>query len=122
EFSQSDWDIWLRDLSLVVEWAKQWGDRSFHALLVRFGAALFAAAQSGFGVQFDGVVAWQPVLKGKDQLGPMLRMKSIAQRMSGGPAESVDSLRRRLLEGEEALELGGYIVSPRLAKALHAVD
>ncbi len=118
EFADARWEIWIEDLRRTLEWARGRGAVGFGALLVRLGAGLFSDAFAQADVEFDSVVAWQPVARGEDVLRQLLRMKTMAARMAGAKAEPAEQLLKTLLAGPEPLELGGYLVAPALAAAL----
>jgi hypothetical protein len=117
DFAHARWDTWIDDLCRTVEWGRKRGAARFGALVVRFGMALFAAAGARVNTRFDTAVAWQPVA-GADTLRHLLRMKVMANRMLGQPTETADALLGSLLGGR-AMELGGYALSPELARAMH---
>ena len=118
EFADARWETWIDDLRLTVEWARARGVEKFSALLVRLGAALFAAAAESLGVVFDRAVAWHPPRSGAEVLRQLLRVKIMVVRMSGGRAEPLEALERSLLTAREPMELGGYAVSAELAAAV----
>jgi exosortase A-associated hydrolase 2 len=122
DFAQARWDIWVDDLCRTIEWARERGAARFGALVVRFGMALFAAANERMSTEFERAVAWQPVVNGADVLRQLLRMKVMSIRMLGGRAESADALLETLLNGGEPMELGGYLVSCELARAVHGTS
>lgn len=121
DFADARWDIWVDDVCRTVQWARANGAVKISVLAVRFGMALFAAATERMNETFDRAVAWQPVVSGADVLRPLVRMKVMSQRMAGGPAVSADAMLRELLDGDQPLELGGYLLSPALAKSISAV-
>ena len=118
EFADATWDTWIADLCRTVAWARNGGTERFDALLVRFGAALFSAAEQELGTVFERAVAWQPIHRGSEVLRQLLRMKSMAIRMSGGRVASLEALEQALVEGPDTMELGGYEVAPKLAVAV----
>ena len=64
------------------------------------------------------LLLWQPVLAGEHQLGYLLRQKLASELF--GDARDRGGLRalRERLRGGEALEIGGYAISPALAEEL----
>jgi uncharacterized protein len=122
EFADAAWDIWVEDLACTARWDLSRGTERIDVLLVRLGAALFADARERLpAAGFARGVAWQPV-NGSDTLKQLLRMKSMAVRMAGGRAAPADEALRAALAGPAPTELGGYLISPALASAMHAAS
>jgi exosortase A-associated hydrolase 2 len=121
EFEEARWHLWIEDLRRTLDWARARGAERFGVLMVRLGAALYRAAETELATTFERAVAWQPLLSGAEALRLLLRTKTMAIRMAGGTAPSLDALLESLLTGAEPIELGGYLVSPELAAAMQGV-
>lgn len=113
------WEQWLLDLQHASRWLQE---RTGHApalLGLRLGALL--ALEHLAYAPGTPVLLWQPVLDGSSFLTQLLRLRMAGSMLeqSDTPRESTSTLRRRLLDGE-AMEIGGYLITPELAHALES--
>lgn len=119
EFDEAGLDLWLRDCASALDWLAERGHGPLHAVGLRTGANLAKSAAERNPSRIQGLVLWQPVLRGDVFLNQLLRV-----RLAGnlGPAagpvkETTASLKQRLGDGE-TIEVAGYPISPRLAAEL----
>jgi len=82
---------------------------------LRAGALLAAPLLQG-PARDAPLLLWQPVLSGAQQLNNLLRQK-LAGALGAGERVDAKSLRQRWIDGETQ-EIGGYAISPRLAREL----
>lgn len=111
------WDRWQRDISTGQEWLDAHGGCS--ALLgIRMGVLL---AAEWLRANTDGcrpMVAWQPVVDGKQYLTQFLRMRIAANLdRTDLPKETTTSMRNTLAAGT-SVEVAGYEIHPALAQAI----
>lgn len=114
EFGDLSMEGWLQDIEAGARWAISRGWQVDMLLGVRLGCAIAAAACERALLPVCRSVFWQPVLDGKRFMTQLLRMRAIASEM-GDARETVSDLRVKLAAGE-ILEVGGYELSPRLAR------
>lgn len=116
-------DAWLGDLASRVREMRRRVAGPVHLWGLRAGALLAAtyrAADCDAGAE-DGLVLWQPALRGRQILTEFLRLRAAASFMTGGAErDTVESLRARLKAGE-SLEVAGYELTPALAEGLDAL-
>lgn len=119
ELQDASFDIWVDDLARAAKWLRRehpdvpltlWG--------LRAGCLLAAAASTRVG-PVESCLFWQPTPDGATVLQNLLRLRlaSGLQGRSGG--ESTKSLRQRLRH-DGTLDIGGYVLSNRLAEDLEA--
>ena len=117
DFVEARWDIWTEDIALCLEWAR--GQYRLPTILwgLRLGASL-AVEASREGADCDGMILWQPVVRGSQFIDQFLRI-AVAQAVTKahGP-RSVARIREALVKNGET-EVAGYRVHRDL---IHSVD
>jgi exosortase A-associated hydrolase 2 len=123
DFADARWEGWRRDVAAGLDWLRArlgiapglWGLRLGGLLALDYAA--HAAAPP------ERLLLWQPFLSGKAALTQFLRLRVATDLLRAGqaPGGGTEALRARLRAGE-ALEVGGYTLSPELALALDAVE
>lgn len=116
DFADADWDDWLQDAQDGIEWLR--GLYGCEPILwgLRLGGLL--AAEAAVRAGLSRLLLWQPVLNGEQFLTQFLRLRLAADMLSaGGAAGSTSNLRSQLRSGD-ALEIAGYMLSPKLALAI----
>lgn len=117
DFSDASWDVWRGDALAAYEWlagssglpVNLWGLRSGAAL-----AADLASSLPGLGK----LILWQPMINGDQFLGQFLRIRLAAEMLSGVEAQAGGKALRGRLAAGECVEVGGNMLSPRMAEAL----
>lgn len=119
EYRDGRWHLWLDNLRTGLEWlADQPGARR-GLLGIRLGALLAAELARQWPDPLS-LVAWQPVVDGKQHFTQFLRIRLARQmEQADPPKDSTGSLRQQLAEGH-SVEVGGYEIHPELAAALDA--
>lgn len=119
DFADATWADWLDDVREAASWLRAchpatplwlWGHRE--------GALLAAEALPQLETPAD-LLLWQPVLRGAVSLQQFLRLKAAALWAEGGGKGVVENARAQLSQGG-AVEVAGYLLSPRLAAGLAA--
>jgi exosortase A-associated hydrolase 2 len=118
DFGEANWDAWKDDVRLGHAWLSErahpvtfWG--------LRLGAGL-AAEMARELPGIDHLILWQPVGSGELFLNQFLRIKLAGEMLSVGQAQSNTKLLRNRLEAGESVEVGGYRLSPIMARDLVA--
>ena len=119
DFADADWEQWCADLLAAARWSAGEGWPVTALLGVRSGCILGAQAVRQLPQPLARTVFWQPLTDGERYLTQFLRLR-VAASMMGGGADSAAGLRARLAGGE-ALEVAGYLLTPRLAAQLAAL-
>lgn len=120
DFVAARWDIWIRDVSLCLDWARE--QHRVPALLwgLRLGASL-AVEASRSGADPDGLLLWHPVVKGRQFIDQFLRI-AVAQAVTKAHgARSVEGIRKALTKTDE-IEVAGYRVHRDLIDAIDGID
>jgi len=118
EHKDATYAAWTDNLLRAVDWLRRRNGPSVGLWLwgLRAGALLAPNIVARFPTA--SLLLWQPMLSGTQLLNHLLRQKSAADMLGpGGDRTSTSALRERLLAGE-ALEVGGYAISPALASDL----
>jgi len=118
DFGETGWSDWIAEWRAFATWHAASAAHAEPAVLaVRSGALLL---QGGLPPALAGarVVLWQPVLDGKRFMQQFLRLRVMAERISGGRETLADL--ERMLSGGVVVEVGGYGLSAALAEGLVA--
>ncbi len=123
EFAEGGWATWTDDLLRAAEWLSGQGDVQRLSLWgLRLGVPLALSVLAKLPEQQAmRVLAWHPVIAGKQFLSQFLRLRVAAGLMDEQTGETVGSLREQLANGQ-TLEVGGYAVSAALAQDLDNID
>lgn len=119
EYVEARWERWLENLSAAGQWLQERG--GLVALLgIRLGVILAVDWLDANPEPVRRLVAWQPVVDGKQYFNQFLRIR-IAANMDRAdlPRETTGSMREQLAGGTP-VEVGGYEVHPELAAAIEA--
>jgi len=129
DFGDATWQEWVNDIKRACDWlnhkhpTSQGNDRppcTFWLWGLRSGCLLAAdaAAQLNHACNF---LFWQAPSNGKSQLQQFLRLRLAADMLNPSGKNTQASLRKQLLAGQ-ALDIGGYLLSPDLATGLERAD
>jgi exosortase A-associated hydrolase 2 len=116
DFGDARWEDWLDDLGRCGVWLRERYPGRLILWGLRTGCLLLSDLVSSRDLDPAAVVLWQPVTNGDLYLNQFLRLR-VAATMLGGSRETTADLRRALTDGE-SLEVAGYRLDPRLARAL----
>lgn len=118
DYADARWEDWLENIATAVSWLDE--REGCTALLgIRNGVLLAAEwLHCQAPASRPALIAWQPVIDGKQYFTQFLRMR-IAANMdrSDLPKETTTSMREQLAAGQ-SIEVGGYEIHPELAKAM----
>jgi len=120
DFVDASWNDWVLDIKSVIDWLIARKITAVSALAVRFGATLLES--TGRFIEFDQVVAWQPVGTGIDVLRELIRTKRLNMRMAGLAPPSAEEMIDCLCNGDEPMEFSGYSISPQLARMIRSAE
>ncbi|SMF95625.1 exosortase A system-associated hydrolase 2 [Methylomagnum ishizawai] len=114
------WEIWLDNLQAALTWLDgQRGAR--RALLgVRMGALLAAESLRRRNDPATALLAWQPVIDGKQHFTQFLRLRLAAQLDRPDQAKETTGFLRQQLAAGHCVEVAGYEIHPELAAAIDA--
>jgi exosortase A-associated hydrolase 2 len=122
DFGDARWELWKADLALAAAWLRARTDAPLRLWGLRLGALLALDYARAAAHPVAGMLLWQPVLKGSTYLTQFLRLRLAWALLADGEAGGgTAELRAALLAGEP-LEIAGYDLDPRLARALDALD
>jgi len=122
DFGDARWELWRADLALAAAWLRERTDAPLRLWGLRLGALLALDYARAAAHPVAGMLLWQPVLKGATCLTQFLRLRLAGALLADGEAGGgTADLRAALLAGEP-LEIAGYDLDPRLARALDALD
>ena len=134
DFGDATWPAWIDDVVAAAAWLRRrhaglpkpalkpaappplwlWGHRA---------GCLLAAEAARRMPDVAGLLLWQPVLNGAQQLQQFLRLGRVGglldgqRKVAAGAAGLADPLRAALAAGQP-VELAGYVLSPALADGL----
>jgi exosortase A-associated hydrolase 2 len=117
EHADGRWELWQDNIGAAVRRLDERGG-CMSILGVRMGVILAAEWLQANPQPLRSLVAWQPVVDGKQHLTQFLRVRiAAALDRTDAPKESTSSLRAALASGD-TIEVGGYELHPALASAI----
>ena len=125
DFGQARWEQWKADIGAACSWLARRSGQPVGLWGLRLGALLALDYAHGAPQAPARLVLWQPVTSGAAFLTQFLRLRLASDMLgeaegNGGNGGTV-ALRAALAAGE-ALEIGGYLLSPQLAAAIEGLD
>lgn len=132
DFADARWDIWQRDLVLACAWLLKRVPGPLTLWGLRLGALLAVDLAGQAPSLVQRLILWHPALDGTSYLDQFLRLRLAGRMVADGapgalPAGAATTpppapaARAELARGE-AVEIGGYQLSPALADAIDARD
>ncbi|AWL05288.1 hydrolase 2, exosortase A system-associated [Massilia oculi] len=122
DFGDARWELWKADLALAAAWLRERTDAPLRLWGLRLGALLALDYARTAAHPVAGMLLWQPVLKGSTYLTQFLRLRLAGALLADGDAGGGTAHLRAALLAGEALEIAGYDLDPRLARALEALE
>lgn len=117
DFGDARWDAWLDDARIAHAWLTEHACGPITLWGLRLGASLAVqAAQNLSGI--TRLLLWQPISNGEQFLTQFLRIKLASEMLSEGQAHSGTKSLRTQLEAGASVEVGGYLLSPAMARGL----
>lgn len=121
DFEDARWEIWRDDMRSAAGWMAEQGVRSCCLWGLRLGTLLAVEIEAELQSLVNGLLLWQPVLKGETYLTQFLRLRIASEMMTGGVPLTTQKLRDTFGAGE-AIEIAGYTLHPDLAKSIDAAS
>lgn len=122
ELRDATWETWQRDLHVAADWLRTHASPAISLWGLRLGATLALDMARSVDLRVERCILWQPVVAGSAYITQFLRMRLAADMMTAdGKAGSTQSLREALQRGE-AVEVGGYELSPALVADIDRID
>jgi len=122
DFGAASWDIWLDNLTAVIDWLQARGTESIDFWGLRSGCLLALAYAAREPQIRRNWLLWQPVLNGESFVTRFLRLRVAAGVMANqNPPETTAGLKQQLLEGV-SLEVAGYSLNPALIQPMLALQ
>jgi exosortase A-associated hydrolase 2 len=122
EFAAASWEQWLSDVEAAARWLTSRGGAERIAVLgLRLGALLALDWLYRTETAVSAAVLWQPVMSGRQFLKQFLRVRTVADTVAGEAKATVEGLLGELRAGR-TLEVGGYAISPVLARQIESVE
>lgn len=119
-FSAATWSIWREEVSCIVAYALDEGATAVSLWGLRLGCVL-AADVAARSEGIHRLLLWASVPDGARQVAQFLRLLQASTAVAGSRGGSVAEARAKL-EAGEAVEVGGYSLSPALYLDLMAGD
>ena len=118
DFEDATWTIWRDDVRRAHAWLQErvpgpvqlWGLRSGAALAAEMSRELSAVAR---------LLLWQPMVSGEQFLTQFLRLKLASEMLRQGQSQHGTAELIAKLEAGASIEVGGYMLGPDMAAALH---
>lgn len=120
DFAAADIDGWLDDLNRGLAALAERGCARVALVALRFGALLANGLLARAELPVSAVILWQPVISGATYIRQFLRLGAAAALTAGRGRVTVAELEARLADGQ-AVEVGGYELSPRLYQQILAL-
>ncbi|MBC7603990.1 MAG: hydrolase 2, exosortase A system-associated [Ramlibacter sp.] len=116
DFGDATWSGWLLDVQQAAAWLRNRCDAPLWLWGHRAGALLAAQAAPAIEARCNFLM-WQPATAGSVVLQQFLRLKVAGEMRNGGAKGAMESLKKRIADGE-SIEVAGYRVSSDLATGL----
>ena len=113
--------LWQADMQAAANWLHARDAMPLKVWGLRFGCLLAADWAKATNVPIDGLILWQPISTGEAHLTQFLRIGTATALLSSGSAAGVGSSLRKRLSAGEIVEVGGYEISPELARGMDAL-
>jgi exosortase A-associated hydrolase 2 len=121
DFATASIDLWSKNLDALVAWAETRGSPIDSIVAVRFGCLLASHWVRNSGRDVSATAFWQPTVTGAQIVNQWLRLRVAASMFDGDEKTTSVELDRRLDEGQ-SLEVGGYLLTPALARDLRSLQ
>lgn len=124
DFGDARWQDWIDDVLRACNWMRQRDAQHEHAPLWLWGLRAGCLVAVAAAVRLEMACSfcfWQPPVSGKLLLQQFLRLKLAADMLSGNSKGMMEAMRLQLTQGQ-AVEVGGYLLSPELAFGLEAAQ
>jgi len=108
EFLGARWKTWKADMEVIVSECSVDPMMPFWFWGLRLGALMTMDRGLQIAMRPEGIIAWSPVLAGKQYVNQLLRMRVMANMLAGSKIPETISDLRALLEFGQAVEIGGY--------------
>lgn len=121
DFGDATWQVWLDDIALARNWLQRELPQPIWFWGLRLGALLAGELLAAEPANVQGLLLWQPVLSGRQQLQQFLRLKSGAEWVAGAAASTTGAALPgplQILESGRSVEVAGYSVHPQLAAGM----
>lgn len=119
-FGDASWNEWLRDLDRAHQWLQTQSQGPLALWSLRAGSLLASQWLSLPSSPKLPVLAWQPILSGKQYLTQFLRIKLGADLADSNQARGLLSQIRQNLQDGQSVLVGGYLLQPALVEGLEA--
>jgi len=117
DFGDATWVSWLDDARVAHAWLTSQVAGQVTLWGLRIGAGLVVGIAPSLK-NISRLLLWQPVINGEQFLTQFLRIKLASEMLSDGQAQSGTKELRAKLEAGEPIEVGGYMLSPDIARGL----
>ncbi|MHB1233255.1 MAG: hydrolase 2, exosortase A system-associated [Burkholderiales bacterium] len=117
DFGDATWDAWRDDVRRAHAWLSTQITGPITLWGLRIGASLAVDVAPALA-NLSRLLLWQPVINGDQFLTQFLRIKLASEMLSDGQAQSGTKELRAKLDGGEPIEVGGYMLSPDMARGL----
>jgi exosortase A-associated hydrolase 2 len=118
DFGDATWDSWVHDIDRAHAWLADDTPGPMALWSHRAGSLLAANWLARTAHSTVPLLAWQPVLQGKQYLTQFLRIRLGADLAQSPEAKNVLTELRASLHAGERASIGGYWLSPALAEGL----
>lgn len=119
DFGDASWTAWLEDVDRAHAWLTR--DSAVPSALWSLRAgSLLAADWMRQSSKALPLLAWQPVINGKQHLQQFLRLKGVSEMLNEADVKATMAALRKALADGRSVEVAGYTVSPALVEGLEA--
>jgi len=112
--AQATWADWRDEILYLVATAREAGYREVVLWGLRLGCVLAVEVAAAAPAAVAGLLLWQPLQSGRQQLAQFLRLATAGALLSGKRAEASPAALRAELAAGRDLDIAGYHLSPAL--------
>jgi len=117
DFADASWEIWVSDLSIIINWLLESNTTTFNILAMRMGALLTTRISPSFHKFINKVVYWQPVTSGELLMSQFYRLKLASDMLGKDSGLTLKDIKNQLQDNQH-VEIAGYSLNPALAQEL----
>lgn len=119
-FAEASWNAWVEDGVAAIGWLAERTNGPVAPIGLRLGGALALQSAGHAPCPVDHAILWQPVTAGQIMMTQFMRIR-VATALSGTMERATTASLRQRLDAGETLEIGGYDISPALARAIEGI-
>jgi len=117
ELEEANWDIWLKDTFITLDWLKEKNNSQITLWGARMGALLAANVANEQPDNFKNLLFWQPLTNGKQYMTQLLRLRLATIMASADKKITTNDMKKTLADGG-SIEIAGQLLGGEFASQI----